>query len=246
MPLEKLGPDQERVLKFGDVVGFRQDALIFRIESGSTRKTSKSDEINEENTEAISEEIQNKEESQIGSDNAEWTSGSISNHEDENKSSKSEAGPSHINTAAPARTRPPCEYGGQCYRRNPNHKIEFCHPGDDDWWDPLVENDDPDFQDPRPECQYGILCYQKSEAHRRKFQHNTAGSAPKRRAARKAEEKNKEISSDSDDLLRESESEVEYDISSGEEERPAKMQKITAEAKELINETKKMLRDRNF
>lgn len=82
MPLEKLGTDQERVLNFGDVVGFRQDALIFRIESGSTRKTSKSDEINEENTQALSEETHDKEETKIDSENAEWTSGSISNHEE--------------------------------------------------------------------------------------------------------------------------------------------------------------------
>ena len=98
------------------------------------------------------------------------------------------------------------------------------------------------------ECQYGILCYQRSEVHRRKYQHSTAGSAPKRRAARRAEERNKEISSDSDDLLRESESEVEYDVSDGEEgsSRPAKIQKMSFEARELISETKKLLRDRNF
>ncbi|CBY36119.1 unnamed protein product [Oikopleura dioica] len=237
MPLERLVPDEKRDLSFGDVIGFRQDALVFRIEVGSSRKIDKPE---------VAVDIENKDQGTL-SDNAEWTSGSISDHQNGNIAVDVSA--SHQNLPIASRRRRPCEYGGGCYRQNPTHKIEFSHPGDDDWWDPLnQDNTATDFEDQRPECQYGILCYQNSEVHRRKYQHSTAGSAPKRRAARRAEERNREISSDSDDLLRESESEVEYDVSEGEEDssRPAKIQKMSSEARDLISETKKLLRDRNF
>ena len=87
MPLEKLGPDDERILNFGDVIAFRQDALVFRVEDGSNRNGEKSKVFENENTEEQSEESEDtgesiKGESQtIESDNAEWTSGSISDHQ---------------------------------------------------------------------------------------------------------------------------------------------------------------------
>jgi hypothetical protein len=31
------------------------------------------------------------------------------------------------------KARPPCKYGGGCYRKNVEHKREFSHPGDKDW-----------------------------------------------------------------------------------------------------------------
>ena len=45
--------------------------------------------------------------------------------------------------------RKPCEYGEKCYRRNPAHKMEFSHPGDMDYWDPVSTSIDPDL-DTRP------------------------------------------------------------------------------------------------
>ena len=71
MPLEKLVPDEKRDLSFGDVVGFRQDALVFRIEEGSSRKV--------DNPE-VADDIDNEDQGAL-SDNAEWTSGSISDHQ---------------------------------------------------------------------------------------------------------------------------------------------------------------------
>merc|ERR1719198_284742 len=29
--------------------------------------------------------------------------------------------------------RPRCEFGDKCFRRNPDHKKQFCHPDDADW-----------------------------------------------------------------------------------------------------------------
>lgn len=58
---------------------------------------------------------------------------------------------SRENIPGPSRRRKPCEYGGGCYRQNPTHKIEFSHPGDDDWWDPLnQDNTASDVIDTRP------------------------------------------------------------------------------------------------
>jgi len=36
--------------------------------------------------------------------------------------------------------RPSCNYGATCYRKNPKHKDEEAHPGDDDYQDPNVRN----------------------------------------------------------------------------------------------------------
>jgi len=41
----------------------------------------------------------------------------------------------------------PCEYAERCFRKNPIHKMERCHPGDANWWDPLTEIVS---NDPRP------------------------------------------------------------------------------------------------
>ena len=71
MPLERLVPDEKRDLSFGDVIGFRQDSLVFRIEVGSSRKIDKPE---------VAVDIENKDQGTL-SDNAEWTSGSISDHQ---------------------------------------------------------------------------------------------------------------------------------------------------------------------
>jgi hypothetical protein len=48
--------------------------------------------------------------------------------------SSGEDEPGEINSplATPAR-RPKCQYGSSCYRKNPEHKREYCHPRDNDW-----------------------------------------------------------------------------------------------------------------
>ncbi|XP_014602219.1 PREDICTED: aprataxin and PNK-like factor [Polistes canadensis] len=56
-----------------------------------------------------------------------------------------------------------CVYKDKCYRKNPDHKVQFSHPGD------------PDFEevDERPECPYGIKCYRTNPQHKAEFQHST-------------------------------------------------------------------------
>lgn len=85
-----------------------------------------------------------------------------------------------------------CKYGAGCYRRNPAHKAEFSHPGDDDYnitpqgdeGEVTPENDD------RPECQYGTSCYRQNPQHKRDFKHTAPISdahadTPERRTTRK-------------------------------------------------------------
>ncbi|CAL8355089.1 unnamed protein product [Boreogadus saida] len=76
---------------------------------------------------------------------------------------------------APSRsTRPRCPYGAECYRKNPLHFQECCHPGDHDY---QQEEEEPEEEVDRPECPYGIDCYRKNPLHRKEFKHS-------RRAAR--------------------------------------------------------------
>ncbi|CAL8389791.1 unnamed protein product [Arctogadus glacialis] len=76
---------------------------------------------------------------------------------------------------APSRsTRPRCPYGAECYRKNPLHFQECCHPGDHDY---QQEEEEPEEEVDLPECPYGIDCYRKNPLHRKEFKHS-------RRAAR--------------------------------------------------------------
>ncbi|KAL4222664.1 hypothetical protein ACF0H5_018705 [Mactra antiquata] len=84
---------------------------------------------------------------------------------------------------------PECPYGARCYRKNPQHLIEFSHPKksktDDD------KNDTPDAADDAvdgpsktpslpttddsslPPCKYGAKCYRKNLMHFAEFSHPT-------------------------------------------------------------------------
>ena len=50
-----------------------------------------------------------------------------------------------------------CQYMENCYRKNPAHRKEFSHPGDEDWL--------------QGECEYGTNCYRKNKAHQARFTH---------------------------------------------------------------------------
>lgn len=70
--------------------------------------------------------------------------------------------------------RIPCKYGDSCYRRNPAHKEEFSHPGDDDYrvFQEGEEGEEgPQNDDNKPECQYGTSCYRQNPQHKRDFKH---------------------------------------------------------------------------
>lgn len=94
-----------------------------------------------------------------------------------------------------AAPRGSCAYGSQCYRKNPQHKDEYAHPGDSDY-----NEDDDDEEggddDERPECEFGVDCYRKNPQHRKQFRH-TRLPQPQRKAKRKARTK-KDGSNDSE------------------------------------------------
>ncbi|KAJ2944178.1 hypothetical protein O0L34_g18155 [Tuta absoluta] len=60
--------------------------------------------------------------------------------------------------AAPGRER--CMYGANCYRRNPQHKVQFAHPSDADWGPGA-----------RGVCPYGAACRKRDSRHWRDHDH---------------------------------------------------------------------------
>ncbi|XP_074063711.1 LOW QUALITY PROTEIN: aprataxin and PNK-like factor [Macrotis lagotis] len=71
--------------------------------------------------------------------------------------------------------RTPCIYGASCYRKNPIHFQQFSHPGDEDYRDTEIMNQDED--DNRPECPYGTSCYRKNPQHKIEFKHTKPSGA---------------------------------------------------------------------
>jgi len=66
--------------------------------------------------------------------------------------------------------RSSCMFGSSCYRKNPAHRVEEAHPGDDDYVDP-ADDHVADENDDRPECEFGTACYRKNPDHKRQFKH---------------------------------------------------------------------------
>uniref|UniRef100_A0A8D8XHE7 Aprataxin and PNK-like factor n=1 Tax=Cacopsylla melanoneura TaxID=428564 RepID=A0A8D8XHE7_9HEMI len=88
-------------------------------------------------------------------------------------------GPSNVNrngTNTPNK-RPKCKYGKQCYRKNPQHKIEFCHKGDTEYETSSSEESETD----KPQCMYGSACFRKNSEHRKKFSHKQSPSVTRKR-----------------------------------------------------------------
>ncbi|KAJ8002178.1 hypothetical protein DPEC_G00177120 [Dallia pectoralis] len=77
--------------------------------------------------------------------------------------------------------RTPCQYGGNCYRKNPVHFQECSHPGDSDYVDESEKEDEDDEADSvdRPECPYGTDCYRKNPLHRKEYRHTKKTRAKK-------------------------------------------------------------------
>ena len=66
-----------------------------------------------------------------------------------------------------------CPYGARCYRKNPDHFVEFSHPkkakGED------TTDSAPTIKDDGlPPCKYGASCYRKNLLHFAEFSHPTA------------------------------------------------------------------------
>ena len=92
--------------------------------------------------------------------------------------------------------RPSCSYGASCYRKNPVHRREEAHPGDDDYEEhPAVDLEE--NEEDKPECEYGLECYRKNPQHRRDYKH-TRKAQPQRKAKVKKGGKKKKTEDDYD------------------------------------------------
>ena len=92
----------------------------------------------------------------------------------------------------PKAARKACPYGAKCYRKNPLHRVEESHPGDNDFKDPDAEGED---DEDKPECEYGTDCYRKNPQHRKQFKHS---KKRKRKAVVNTEKKKKKKEDDYD------------------------------------------------
>nr|CAD7403631.1 unnamed protein product [Timema poppensis] len=81
------------------------------------------------------------------------------------KDSKDRCGTNDQHDTAPASNstrRTMCIYGHKCYRKHPDHKKKFSHPGDTDY-DTAFAN--------LPECPYGLGCYRKHKGNWQAYKH---------------------------------------------------------------------------
>ena len=71
------------------------------------------------------------------------------------------------------------------FRKNPSHKRQFAHPGDDDYVPPMDIDDDSDMEESdKPECEFGVNCFRKNPQHKKAYKH-TRFPQPRRQAALK-------------------------------------------------------------
>ena len=115
------------MLLSGDVIAFRKCSYVYRILIGEDKPADEPTSNGQIETLEGEDELEK------------WSSGS--DIETENRESRLSPDREQIER------RLPCEFGVNCYRRNPVHKRDRSHPGDPDWWDPIeqeIEND------PRP------------------------------------------------------------------------------------------------
>ncbi|XP_075719220.1 aprataxin and PNK-like factor [Rhinoderma darwinii] len=97
------------------------------------------------------------------------------------------------NTQQTQKKRILCMYGDGCYRKNPVHFQEFCHPGDADYRD--VEDGSQDDNDDRLECPYGTDCYRKNPQHKLEYKHTRP---PGRKLRKRSPKKGKKSVLDGD------------------------------------------------
>ena len=57
-----------------------------------------------------------------------------------------------------SKSRKKCQFGKDCYRKNPVHFQECSHPNDADWVDDDEEEEE-EGQSQKPECEFGADCY---------------------------------------------------------------------------------------
>jgi len=93
--------------------------------------------------------------------------------------------------------RKSCSYGASCYRKNPQHRLDEAHPGDNDYNDEILtgrwgwamglddEEDATDTSNIKAECEYGLDCYRKNPEHRKNYKHTSRPRVAKRKAKEK-------------------------------------------------------------
>ncbi|XP_071512087.1 uncharacterized protein [Diadema antillarum] len=89
-----------------------------------------------------------------------------------------------------------CQFGKRCYRKNPVHFAEYCHPGDPDY---DVNSEEDDDGDDRLECEYGTSCYRKSEEHKEIYKHTKPPGRPKREATKRGKKRGDDSNDDDDE-----------------------------------------------
>lgn len=95
-----------------------------------------------------------------------------------------------------------CQFGKRCYRKNPAHLKEFCHPGDPEYNSNSEDEDGVDdggVDDDRPECEYGTSCYRKHPDHLKQYKHTKVPGRPQRESAKKGKKKGMMTGDDDDE-----------------------------------------------
>nr|XP_020841059.1 aprataxin and PNK-like factor isoform X2 [Phascolarctos cinereus] len=148
--------------------------------------------------------------------------------------------------------RTPCIYGASCYRKNPVHFQQFSHPGDRDYRDVQVMNQDED--DNRPECPYGTSCYRKNPQHQIEYKHSEPSEMKTKRSRHKAAKKGASVLDEdsandgqpneydlNDSFLDDEEEEYEPTDEDSDWE-PANEDQEDEDVKELLKEAKKFMK----
>ncbi|XP_042864715.1 aprataxin and PNK-like factor isoform X2 [Penaeus japonicus] len=145
------------------------------------------------------------------------------------------------------RARRSCQYGANCYRKNPSHKAQFAHVGDSDYQEEESASDDPD--DDRPQCEHGIDCYRTNKKHRNEYRHSRVPQ-PKRRAKYKAQKKkgdgegDSEDEYDNDDPFLNDESSDDYAPTDSDSDSPLEDAEEEDNTSRMLKEAKKFIRKR--
>ncbi|XP_072491467.1 aprataxin and PNK-like factor [Notamacropus eugenii] len=174
----------------------------------------------------------------------------LSSDPEASSSTKSKAIPQDSGENHPRRT--PCIYGASCYRKNPVHFQQFSHPGDRDFGDaPIVNQDECDN---RPECPYGASCYRKNPQHKMEYKHSESSEMKTKRSKRKATKKGASVlDEDSDDDGRPNECDLNDSFLDDEEEEyeptdedsdwePPDEDQEGEDVEELVKEAKKFMK----
>lgn len=145
------------------------------------------------------------------------------------------------------RARKSCQYGSNCYRKNPSHKAQFAHVGDSDYQEEESESEDPD--DDRPQCEHGIDCYRTNKKHRKEYRHSRVPQ-PKRRAKYRAQKKKAAGENDSedeydyDDPFLNDESSDDYAPTDSDSDSPIEDAEEEDNTSRMLKEAKKFIRKR--